>query len=769
VTLAKVSPGQPLRIPADTFNAFVDAAVAYQATRTSRQADGGANLPTAGVIIVRNDSGADQDRFAVLGIGTPLILPTENAAAFQERVAMALVAPDADAHVDRICILQEPIAAGKLGRGLILGITPVRLNVQAEDDRVAAVVTGETSSLKTGSTGAARILWKEAGTGEVWGIVQIPSGGAGGGSPNLVLEVTSANHPWMVGDVLRWNGTGWILADAGVVGDTDTLAVVGRIPDANTALLVLWGVFCLEGLTDHTDYWLDPGVPGMLTPTKPTENPRLVLHHAEAGLCVLRAGAAGGGGSASRFADLTDVDVATTPPTDAQAALWDATAERWKPLDVVVADPVPAHLVLAGPTSGADARPDFRDLAVGDLAEQAGTSVVANATGGSARPIVFAADTDGTALLRLGGVLRWAQIPTAAIEDHAVTSDKLADGSVSEPKLQRDAVSTLTIRDGAVVDAKITSLSWGKITGKPATYPPSDHEHPLQGDIGGWTDATIIQPGAVTAGTLAPGAVTTPALADSAIVTAKVANGAITDAKIISVAWAKITGKPQDNLGGDLTGSLDNAQLAPGVVSTAEIADGAVTNAKLQKDFLRIGTTDWHLGETVTGIMTNPMTGVGDLITGGSAGAPTRIPANQGGTLQILTSKNSITALVPHTMDQMEDVTIVTPADGHVLAFEAASNQWKNKAPANAGHGQHPAMVGKITSKSSGNTYAITLYPEYPSLAVAWVISCTQLQGDTTKTIPANTWTIACGVLKAGQAGTAAAHYDFFIQVPVWM
>ena len=78
-------------------------------------------------------------------------------------------------------------------------------------------------------------------------------------------------------------------------------------------------------------------------------------------------------------------------------------------------------------------------------------------------------------------------------------------------------------------------------------------------------------------------------------------------------------------------------------------------------------------------------------------------------------------------------------------------------------------MVGRITAKTSGNVYTITLYPEYPSLAVAWVTSVTQLQCDTTKTIPANTWTIACGVLKAGQAGTSVAHYDFFIQVPVWM
>jgi len=195
-----------------------------------------------------------------------------------------------------------------------------------------------------------------------------------------------------------------------------------------------------------------------------------------------------------------------------------------------------------------------------------------------------------------------------------------------------------------------------------------------------------------------------------------------------------------------------------------------VTNAKLQKDFLRIGTTDWHLGDTVTGLMTNPMTGVGDLIVGGTAGVPQRLPANQGGTLQILTSKNNVTSLISHILNQMEDVEVASPAEGQVLTYEAATSQWKNKAPAGgSGHGQHPAMVGKITSKSSGNLYNLTLYPEYPSLAVAWVTSATQLQADTARTIPANTWTIACGVLKAGQAGTSVAHYDFFIQVPVWM
>jgi hypothetical protein len=745
MTLTKVSPGQPLRITAESFNAFIDAANAHQAGQLGVGAEGTATGRTAGIVTVRNDSGADQGRFAVLGISDPLILPTENPTAFQERVALAVVAPDEAAHADRFCILQEPVTAGALGRGLILGVSPVRLEVTAEDDRAATLVTGQTGSLATGTEGAARILWKEAGTGQKWGIVQIPAGGSGGGgSPNLVLEVTAPAHSWLVGDVLRWNGTAWIFADAAVVGDLDVLAVVGRIPDEDTALLVLWGVFCLEGLTPHTDYWLDPIAPGALTATKPATNPRLVLHHAQAGLCILRSGGAGGGTAATRFADLTDVDVATTPPADGDAALWDETSQRWMPRPVIRAVPVAPHLVLAGPTAAPDAVPAFRALEHADLPQQPATSVLANATGAAATPAPLAAGSDNTVLLRVSATLQWGQLPGAALADGAVGTAKLADGAVTDAKLVTVAWTRLT----GVPAFASRWPDWSEVTGKPASFPASYHVHLLGGDLTGSTD------------------------------NAHLADGSVTDAKVVSVSWGKISGVPtafppathDHSLGGDLSGSLAAAQIAAGAVGTAEIADGTVTNAKLQKDFLRIGTTDWHLGDTVTGLMTNPMTGVGDLIVGGTAGAPQRLPANQGGTLQILTSKNNVTSLISHILNQMEDVEVASPTEGQVLTYEAATSQWKNKAPAGgAGHGQHPAMVGKITSKSSGNIYNITLYPEYPSLAVAWVTSATQLQADTARTIPANTWTIACGVLKAGQAGTSVAHYDFFIQVPVWM
>jgi hypothetical protein len=723
--IAKVSSGQKLRIPAADYNAFVDAAEAYKSQSRQQQVDrNGVPLPPD-VALVRNDSGADQDRFAILGLDAPLIGPDENLLGFQEHLTFSGISPDEDQHAHRFCVLQEPIAAGAIGRAVVAGVTPVQLDVQAADDDLAGVVTDETGSLKTGTEGGARILWKSSDTGVQWGLIAFPAGGTGGGSPNLVLEVAAANHGWMLGDVLHWDGAAWILADAGVVGATDMLGVVGKIPDADRALVVLWGICCLDGLTDHADYWLDPTIPGALTDTKPSDNARLVLHHAVNRLCVVRAGGAGSGsgGGAERFADLTDVDVTSAPPTDHQVPAWDATAQRWKPHDVVLADPVPANQILAGPKIGADAKPAFRAMVLEDLPQLQPCSVVANATSGALPPTALAALEDNRVLLRVGGMLQWLQLPTGA----------LADGSVTDPK--------------------IVSLGWAKLTGVPSAFPPAYHEHPLGGDLSGTTDHAQLQPGVVG--------------------TSELADGSVTDAKVVSLAWSKLTGVPDiggdhiHNLGGDLTGTTDDAQIAPGAVGTAELADGAVTNDKLENDFLRIGTTDWHLGDTVTGLMTNPMTGVGDLIVGGAAGVPTRLPANQGGTLQILTSKNNVTSLISHILDALEDVTIASPQDKQVLAYDAATSQWKNATAGPAA--KNICLVGKITGKSSGNVYNITLYPEYPSVAVAWVASATQLQGDATKTIPANTWTLVCGNRRSTATGYGVADYDFFIQVPVWM
>lgn len=492
MTLRKVSPGDPLRITAEAFNAFIDAAQAVQAGQINALAPPGSASTTAGVLLVRNDSGADQDRFAVLGLAVPLILPSENPQAFAQRLAFSVIPPDQDKHAERFVVLQEPIAASALGRAMAIGVTPARVDVGDEADAFATIATDRVDALVSSPDAGARMLWKEPGTGIRHAVVLLPAvAAAAGGDANLVIEARQTAHGFQLGDVVRWTGTAWELANGATVADIDALGVIGRIADDDTVFVVLWGLCCVDGLLPHTDYWLDATILGGLTPVKPTATvARLVLHHSERRLCVVNPG---GGAAATRFADLTDVDL-STEPEDGQVPAWDAADERWTPTSVVHIEPVPAHQVLVGPADGDDAEPTFRDLVAGDLPELPPTSVLANPTGASGRPEAVAADADHVALQRVDGVLRWLQ----------VGSETLAD----------DAVVERVIADGAVTDPKIVSLDYGKLTDVPAEFPPEPHDHVVGGDLTGRLADARLGEAVVGEDQIAPGAVRPDHLAE---------------------------------------------------------------------------------------------------------------------------------------------------------------------------------------------------------------------------------------------------------------
>ncbi len=193
MTLTKVHRGQPMRIAAETFNAFIDVAQAHRdgqafhaARTTSVDAPGGS-------VLVRNVSGVDQLRFAVLAIDGIVIGPTDNELEFQNRPAFDVTAP-ADEEASRIVILAEPIKAGKLGRAIAAGITPVRLDVEETDHEFAGAMEDVTLGLQSRDSGIARILWKDSGTGLKWAVVLFPAGGGGEGGRVQVGIVTSCNY-----------------------------------------------------------------------------------------------------------------------------------------------------------------------------------------------------------------------------------------------------------------------------------------------------------------------------------------------------------------------------------------------------------------------------------------------------------------------------------------------------------------------------------------------------------------------------------------------
>jgi hypothetical protein len=164
--LQKVQRGDRLRIPAETFNTFIDAARDFRQRTQDRGQSSRTSFADSGVILVKNASGGDRDRYDILGIERPIILPADNLLSFTNQLAVVGVVPDPDKHVGRFIVLLEPLRDGLIGRGLVSGVTPVRLNVLDPAHDWADIEPGETDSLRTDTAGSAFILWRDdAGSG----------------------------------------------------------------------------------------------------------------------------------------------------------------------------------------------------------------------------------------------------------------------------------------------------------------------------------------------------------------------------------------------------------------------------------------------------------------------------------------------------------------------------------------------------------------------------------------------------------------------------
>ena len=158
--MQKVRPGDALQIPAETFNTFVDVARDFQQRQRGVRRTPSYERQDCDTVLVRNESGADCDRFDVLGIGGPIISPTDNASEFKRQVAVRGVTP-ADAHKGKFVILLEPAPAQAIVRGCVAGACVVRVHINSEDHGFAEVVGGQVDKLDSVETGSARLLWVE--------------------------------------------------------------------------------------------------------------------------------------------------------------------------------------------------------------------------------------------------------------------------------------------------------------------------------------------------------------------------------------------------------------------------------------------------------------------------------------------------------------------------------------------------------------------------------------------------------------------------------
>jgi hypothetical protein len=171
--MKKVRTGDALDIPAATFNTFIDSARDFLQRQSDQNRQSGRDIRNSGIILMKNGSGSDRERFNVLGIKEPIINLSDNADAFKNRVALTGITPNKDDHTGKFAVLLSPMKTDALGLAMVLGVCPVKITVDNAEHTHADINDGDAATLKSGFYGAAQILWKEDGTGEKWAVVRI--------------------------------------------------------------------------------------------------------------------------------------------------------------------------------------------------------------------------------------------------------------------------------------------------------------------------------------------------------------------------------------------------------------------------------------------------------------------------------------------------------------------------------------------------------------------------------------------------------------------
>ncbi len=188
--LKKVKSGDPLRIPAETFNSFVDAARHHRDNQRSVSADMTDGSPgDSGRTKLKNQSGADRRRFEVLQLGNPLFGPDDNFLEYINHTSFAGLAIAEDGE-DRVAILQEPAPSGRIRDAIHDGVSIVRLT--GDIDRKRATTREDEFVLVTSEHGPFTVLHDPGPANqERLGVVRF---GVAAANETVFFEITSISQ-----------------------------------------------------------------------------------------------------------------------------------------------------------------------------------------------------------------------------------------------------------------------------------------------------------------------------------------------------------------------------------------------------------------------------------------------------------------------------------------------------------------------------------------------------------------------------------------------
>lgn len=216
----KVQTGDSLKIPADAYNAFIDAAADFRNRTAKFNQQSKSSFIDSNIVLIKNETGQDCDRFNIVGLGEPIISPDENLREFKKRVMFRGVVPNEELHGSKFAVLQEPVKAGHIARAIVFGNSIAKLQIENTEQKIkfAKLESGNSATLIPENSGPIKILWHEQKSGIVWAVVCInnivQSDSFGFGKPALG-EVDSTVKPDILLTITDDSGNP-ILDDAGL-------------------------------------------------------------------------------------------------------------------------------------------------------------------------------------------------------------------------------------------------------------------------------------------------------------------------------------------------------------------------------------------------------------------------------------------------------------------------------------------------------------------------------------------------------------------------
>lgn len=229
--LRHARPGDNLyeHLTTHSYNSFVDVANYHKANQFPQRGELLDYEPNPFLITFRNDSGAARSRYDILSPTGIVFTPTAALESFQTEPLHICTTPTL-ANSGKFAILLDAVgtsSSDKYGRAAVVGVWVVKLLVNHVQHQYADVAANS-ARLTSNWYGAAKILYKESGTGEKWAQVIMLGDQFRGPIEGKIADAAGLAYP-NTGPVNVWFGGGGASPTDTIQGQFQWMATGGTL------------------------------------------------------------------------------------------------------------------------------------------------------------------------------------------------------------------------------------------------------------------------------------------------------------------------------------------------------------------------------------------------------------------------------------------------------------------------------------------------------------------------------------------------------------